>query len=63
MGWPFDANRKLAGLRLTATDTDTDVGAGSEITGSAVALLLLLTGRTATVTNELHGTGVTRLSP
>jgi len=63
MGWPFNARKKLAGLRLTATDTDWTVGTGPEITGSAMALLLLLTGRTATVTNELHGTGVTRLSP
>ena len=62
MGWPFNAKRKLAGLRLTATDTDWAVGTGPEITGSAMALLLLLTGRTATVTDELHGTGVMRLS-
>lgn len=24
MGWPFNGKRRLAGLRLTATDTDTD---------------------------------------
>ena len=62
MGWPFNAKKKLAGLRLTATDTDWAAGTGPEITGSAIALLLLLTGRTATVTTELHGTGVVRLS-
>ena len=61
MGWPFNAQRNLSGLRLTATDTDWAVGAGPEITGSAIALLLLLTGRTATVTTELHGTGLVRL--
>ena len=61
MGWPFNAKKKLAGLRLTATDTDWTVGAGPEITGSAIALLPLLTGRTATVTTELHGTGLVRL--
>ena len=62
MGWPFNAKKKLAGLRLIATDTDWAAGTGPEITGSAIALLLLLTGRTATVTTELHGTGVVRLS-
>ena len=62
MGWPFNAKKKLAGLRLTATDTDWAVGTGPEVTGSAMALLLLLTGRTATVTTELHGAGVVRLS-
>ena len=63
MGWPFNAKKKLSGLRLTATDTDWAVGDGAEITGSAMALLLLLTGRTATATTELHGPGVLRLSP
>jgi uncharacterized protein (TIGR03083 family) len=61
MGWPFNAPKKLAGLRLTATDTDWTVGTGPEITGSAIALLLLLTGRTAATINELHGAGVSRL--
>ena len=62
MGWPFNARKKLAGLRLTATDTDWAVGTGPEITGSAIDLLLLLTGRTATVIDELHGAGVVRIS-
>jgi len=61
MGWPFRAQKKLAGLRLTATDTDWAVGAGPEIAGSAIALLLLLTGRNATVIDELHGIGVVRI--
>ncbi len=61
MGWPFNARKKLAGLRLSATDTDWAVGTGAEITGSAISLLLLLTGRTASVIDELHGTGVARL--
>jgi uncharacterized protein (TIGR03083 family) len=61
MGWPFNAKKKLAGLRLTATDTDWAVGSGPEVTGSAMALLLLLTGRNATVVDELQGMGVVRL--
>lgn len=62
MGWPFNAPKKLAGLRLTATDTDWAVGTGPEINGSAIDLLLLLTGRTTTVIDELHGAGVVRIS-
>lgn len=61
MGWPFHARKKLAGLRLTATDTDWTVGSGPEITGTAIGLLLLLTGRTAAAADELHGAGVSRI--
>ncbi|WP_199429718.1 maleylpyruvate isomerase family mycothiol-dependent enzyme [Qaidamihabitans albus] len=46
-GWPFWARRKLAGLRLVATDVDWTAGAGPEVRGPIAALLLLLTGRTA----------------
>jgi len=58
MGWPFNARRRLAGRRLTATDTDWTVGAGPEISGSALSLLLLLTGRTAAARSDLAGAGV-----
>ena len=58
MGWPFSARRRLAGLRLTATDTDWSVGAGPEVRGSALSLLLLLTGRTAAARSDLAGFGV-----
>lgn len=61
MGWPFHAKRRLGGLRLTATDTDWTVGAGPEVCGSAQSLLLLLTGRTAAVRQELAGAGVEAL--
>lgn len=58
MGWPFNARRRLAGLRLTATDTEWTVGAGPEVAGTALSLLLLLTGRASTVLDCLHGPGV-----
>jgi uncharacterized protein (TIGR03083 family) len=49
MGWPFHAKRRLAGSRLVATDVEWRVGDGpEEIRGPIEALLLLLTGRTAT---------------
>ena len=58
MGWPFNAPRRLAGRRLTATDADWSVGTGPEISGSALSLLLLLTGRTSTARSELVGAGL-----
>jgi uncharacterized protein (TIGR03083 family) len=61
MGWPFRARRRLAGLTLRATDTDWTVGSGPEVTGPALAILMLLTGRTATVAPALDGPGVAAL--
>ncbi|GAA2099266.1 maleylpyruvate isomerase family mycothiol-dependent enzyme [Microlunatus panaciterrae] len=58
MGWPFNASRRLAGRRLTATDTDWSVGAGPEVRGSALSLLLLMTGRTTAARSDLAGSGV-----
>jgi len=62
MGWPFWAARRLRGMRLTATDTAWTVGDGPEVQGPIDALLLLLTGRTATALPRLTGAGVARLS-
>ncbi|MEX5713212.1 maleylpyruvate isomerase family mycothiol-dependent enzyme [Parafrankia sp. FMc6] len=61
MGWPFWARRRLRGVRLTATDSDWTVGDGADVRGSTSALLLLLTGRTATLP-ELTGDGVALLT-
>jgi uncharacterized protein (TIGR03083 family) len=61
MGWPFQARRRLAGYTLTATDTEWTVGTGPRIEGSALALLLLLTGRTSTARDVLRGPGLDRL--
>jgi uncharacterized protein (TIGR03083 family) len=61
MGWPFHARRRLRGLTLRATDTDWSVGAGPEVSGTALCLLLLLTGRAAAVLDRLHGSGVPAL--
>jgi uncharacterized protein (TIGR03083 family) len=57
MGWPFWARRRLAGLRLTATDVDWSAGAGAEVQGPIRALLLLVTGRTAAAAPLLSGAG------
>ena len=56
MGFPFRARRRLAGLRLTATDTEWAVGSGAPVEGPIAALLLLVTGRNAGV-DRLTGDG------
>jgi uncharacterized protein (TIGR03083 family) len=61
MGWPFWARRRLAGLRLEATDVDWTAGAGALVRGPARALLLLLTGRPA-AQPALDGPGLARLA-
>ena len=62
MGWPFHAERRLAGRLLRATDTDWERGEGPVVEGTALALLLLLTGRNETAVPMLAGPGVTSLS-
>ncbi len=59
-GFPFRARRRLAGLRLRATDGDLVLGEGAPVEGTTGDLLLLLTGRAATV-HRLCGEGVRRL--
>jgi uncharacterized protein (TIGR03083 family) len=60
--WPMNvvvggsARRRVAGLRLVATDTTWSHGKGPDVRGSAEALLLLLYGRSPR-TDELTGEG------
>jgi uncharacterized protein (TIGR03083 family) len=60
--WPmsttFSARRRLAGVRLAATDTDWTVGEGDVVEGPIQALLLVLTGRTEVARDRLSGPGV-----
>ncbi|NEK86618.1 maleylpyruvate isomerase family mycothiol-dependent enzyme [Blastococcus saxobsidens] len=58
--FPFHARRRLAGLRLRATDSDLDLGDGAAVEGTTGDLLLLLTGRTAAL-GRLSGPGVQHL--
>jgi hypothetical protein len=62
MGFPFQARRRLSGLRLAATDVPWSVGDGPAVEGPIAALLLLLTGRSAAL-GELSGDGVPLLLP
>jgi uncharacterized protein (TIGR03083 family) len=56
----FHARRRLAGRRLVADDAPWAVGQGLEVSGPISALLLLLTGRPAALT-QLSGSGVAGL--
>ncbi len=73
MGWPFHARRRLAGVRLrclpagsTAADTEArpvwEAGEGPEVSGSAGALALLMTGRTTAAAPMLAGRGAAGLT-
>lgn len=51
------SRRRIAGLRLTATDADWQLGDGLPVAGPLLSLILAMTGRDA-ATIELDGTGV-----
>lgn len=65
--WPMNAvvggsaRRRVAGVRLVATDTAWSYGTGPEVRGSAEALLLLLYGRSP-APGELVGPGAEALA-
>ena len=62
--WPlsraFHARTRLRGLELVATDVDWSVGAGLRVEAPVQGLLMLMTGRTAAVSDALHGDGADR---
>ena len=60
LGFPFRARKRLAGLRLAATDADWAIGSGAPVEGPIAALLLLVTGRDA-ARDQLTGDGVRAL--
>jgi uncharacterized protein (TIGR03083 family) len=54
------AKRRIAGLKLTATDTDWSHGDGPEVRGPIVALVMAMTGRKPAL-EDLTGDGVATL--
>jgi len=58
--FPYGARKRLGGYRLTATDIEWTLGDGPAVEGSMGAILLLLTGRTASLP-ELSGDGAGQL--
>ena len=55
--FPVGTKKRIAGLRLVATDLEWSHGAGPEVTGPAASLLLTMTGRAGAL-DELSGDGV-----
>lgn len=58
--FPFRARRRLRGFRLSATDAQWSAGSGRAVHGPIAALLLLLTGRSALL-SQLEGEGAQTL--
>lgn len=52
----FAAKKRIAGLRLTATDADWSHGQGPEVTGPTEALVMMMAGRMVAV-EDLSGEG------
>jgi uncharacterized protein (TIGR03083 family) len=59
-GFPVGTKKRIAGLRLVATDVDWTHGTGPEVTGPALPLLLAMTGRPAGLAG-LDGAGLSTL--
>jgi uncharacterized protein (TIGR03083 family) len=55
------AKELVAPIRLTATDADVSMGDGPEVSGSALSLLLAVSGRRVAL-DDLHGPGVAALA-
>jgi len=61
--FPFKARKRLAGVRLVATDITWTAGQGLEVRGPISALVLLLSGRPAPAHPHLSGPGLVALHP
>ena len=55
--FPVGAKKRIAGLRLVASDAPWSHGAGPEVTGPALSLVMVMTGRSAGL-DGLTGDGV-----
>jgi uncharacterized protein (TIGR03083 family) len=55
------AKERIAGVRLTATDADLSLGDGPDVRGSALALLVVASGRRVAL-DELDGPGAAALA-
>jgi uncharacterized protein (TIGR03083 family) len=58
--FPVGAKKRIAGLHLKATDVDWTYGDGPEVSGPALSLLMIMTGRSAGL-DGLEGSGVADL--
>lgn len=60
-GFPFGTKKRIAGLRLTATDADWSTGDGPEVSGSLEALVMAMANRPAALA-DLKGEGLDTLT-
>ena len=58
--FPVGTKKRIAGLRLVATDVDWSHGTGPEVTGPALPMVMAMTGRAAGL-DELGGEGLATL--
>jgi hypothetical protein len=56
VGFPLHAKRRIAGLRMSATDSDWSVGEGPSVEGPLAALIFVIAGRKAPL-EDLSGEG------
>jgi uncharacterized protein (TIGR03083 family) len=59
--FPVGAKKRIAGLRLSATDIDWAYGDGPEVTGPAMSLVMVMAGRPAGL-DGLEGAGLAQLT-
>jgi uncharacterized protein (TIGR03083 family) len=60
IGFPVHARKRIAGLRLSATDCDWSAGDGAPVEGPLASLILVMTGRKAPL-EDLSGAGTPAL--
>lgn len=57
VGYPLNAKKRIAGLRMSATDADWSTGDGPSVEGPLASLILVMAGRQALL-EELSGEGL-----
>ena len=57
IGFPIQAKKRVAGLRMSATDFDWSAGDGAVVEGPLASLILVMAGRTAPL-EDLSGEGM-----
>ncbi len=60
IGFPLQAKKRIAGLRMSATDSDWSAGEGPGVEGPLASLILVIAGRKAPL-DDLSGEGIQTL--
>lgn len=62
IGFPIHTKKRIAGLRMSATDAEWSTGDGPSVEGPLASLILVMAGRKAPL-EDLSGEGVKALRP